>query len=173
MSNYFKDLGLIYENINNVVIGYHGSEGNDKFDRPNMNGIWFAEDKDSDIINYYSGRGKLITAKIKLGENLDLSMYNTDEKMNDSYARGFLIDMELDDNTVNDYINVFFYQEMETDYDEFTDEPVSTASMMLNYIIQHEFIPKKLYDSVSIMEGDEHLTHCILDNKNIEIISVV
>lgn len=163
---------MLYENIDNYIMAYHGSEGNDKFDKPNMKGIWFAEDKDSDIINYYSGRGKLITAKIKLGNNLDLSMYNTDEKMNDSYARGFLIDMELNDNLVNDYINVFFYQEMETDYDEFTDEPVVTASIMLNYIIRHEFIPKRMYDSVSIMEGDEYLTHCIFDTNNIQIVDI-
>ena len=171
MSKYLKDIAIIYESIDNAIIAYHGSEGNDKFDRPNIKGIWFAEDKDSDIINYYSGRGKLITAKIKLGNNLDLSMYNTDEMMNANYAEGFLNDMDLPFNVVNDYINAFFNQ-METDYDDNTGEQAVSASIILNYIIEHELIPKKVYDSVSIMEKGDNITHCIFNTGNIEIIDI-
>jgi hypothetical protein len=49
---YLKDIALIYESIDNTIIGYHGSEGNDKFDRPNVKGIWFAEDKDGKQCTY-------------------------------------------------------------------------------------------------------------------------
>ena len=80
--------------------------------------------------------------------------------------------MGLADNIVNRYINLFFYEDMETGYDEFTDEPVLSATIILNHIIEYEFIPNKMYESISIMEGDNNLTYCILDSGNIEIIDV-
>lgn len=172
MINYFKDLGLIYENMNTVVIGYHGSYGNKGFDNPNIKGIWFAEDKDSDILDYYSNRGNggLIKAELKLGQNLDLSMYNADEMMDENYAHEFITDMGFEREDVDDLIDIFYFSNFETDYDD-NGDPVLAASVLLNYIIENKMIPNRMYDSITILEGNDHITHCILDKNNIRLIN--
>lgn len=165
----FKKIGLIYENMNSGVVGYHGSYGNQVFDKPNLKGIWFAEDQNSDIVEYYSSRGGLIKAELDLGNNLDLSMYNADEMMNDSYVESFLGDMGISEKDQNIWLNRLYFEDYETDYDD-EGEPSISASEILNNIIEYVMIPQKLYDSVSINEGQDYMTHCILNKNNIQII---
>jgi len=174
--NDYDNMGKMYATLlleeAGYVVGFHGSYGNKTFDNKNERGIWFAEDVNSDIIEYYSNRGDgrtVIEAKLKLGKNLDLSMYNADEMMNSSYADSFLNDMEIEDEDVSRFMDYFFFEDYETNQDEY-GEPTLSASEILNHVINLLLIPNKLYDSVSILEGDDHMTYCMLNEQNIEMI---
>jgi hypothetical protein len=158
---------------NETIIGYHGSRGNKDFGMSNVNGIWFVNDINSDILNYYSTRDNqktIIKAKLFLGRVLDLSMYNADIYQDETTIESFLIDCELDDKSINHYTNYFFYGGYSnTDYNE-EGEPILATSVILNDLIKLYFIPNKKIDSILIMEGNDNLTICMLNSNYIEIL---
>jgi len=164
---------LAFEEKPQVVLGFHGSRGNRTFAPEKFKGVWFAVDRNSDIIEYYSARDEqktLIAAHLVLGRNLDLSMYNTDEKANEEYVESFLRDMGLSDSEVTHYIDYFFYEDQLGDYDD-DGNVCFSFSAILNHLIEFDFLPENRCDSVTIREGDEHITHCVLRLENIKIVS--
>ena len=102
------------------ITGYHGSRGNREFEADKFKGVWFAEDKAAEILNYYATRDNqrtVIEAEIRLGRNIDLSMYNADEKCGLNYAGSFLRDTGMSDRLVNSYLDIFF-DDFVADYDD-------------------------------------------------------
>ena len=161
--------------VESPITGYHGSCGNREFEADKFKGVWFAEDKDAEILNYYATRDNqrtVIEAEIHLGRNIDLSMYNADEKCNADYAGSFLRDTGLPEQKVNAYLGVFFDDFAAMDYDD-DGEPVLAISVMLNRLIELEFLPSQLCDSITIKEANDDLTHCILRLDNIRVKDVV
>ena len=152
---------LLYES--KKVIAYHGSKGNTKFNKPNKTGIWFAEDVNSEIIQYYSTRGKdkiILKAELDLKDNFDLTDFNTDSQLYYEDAEDFLLELSTD--YVNkekreEILEPFFGKTSPFDYEEIT------LSHILNAVIEHNFIPNNECDSISIYEHDDELTHCILN----------
>ena len=156
------------------ITGYHGSRGNREFEADKFKGVWFAEDKAAQILDYYATRDNqktIIEAEIRLGRNMDLSMYNADEKCGLNYAGSFLRDTGLSERLVDSYLDIFF-DDFVADYDD-DGEPVLAISVMLNRLIELEFLPNRLCDSITIKEANDDMTHCILRLDHIRIKGVV
>lgn len=157
-----------------TVTGYHGSESKIFSLNPEKE-IWFVLDRDSQILDYYSGRGSLIEAELNLGNCLDLSMYNTDEIISEESARQFLVDCELSELEINDIIDHVYYTEnydSAEEYDE-NDIPLLPLSYSLNYCIKNILLKNKKYDSLIIKEADDEHTICMLNTSLINNVQIV
>jgi hypothetical protein len=161
------DLILIWEQYSLTTL-YHGSYGNTTFDNPTEKGIWFVEDIDAGILDYYSSRGgqsTILKCMVDLGNVLDLTMYNADEYLLEDDAEEFLIDVV--ESRSQKWIDYFFYEDFETDFDEY-GEPRLATSVILNHIIEYEPIIKSKYDSLAIMESDDETTYNVFDKASIK-----
>lgn len=160
---------LIWESYtkNNIKTLYHGSRSKGGFTEDNDKGMWFVEDINSPILDYYSTRSKekiIFKCKINLSNILDLSMYNADTMVDEAEADDFLIDTV--EHRSDKWIDYFFYEDFETDYNDMGD-PVLPISSILNHLIEYEPLLKTKYDSICILEGGDETTFCIFSKNNI------
>jgi hypothetical protein len=172
--NATKDIPVthsIRNGVNREVVLYHGSGISDKLNI--QAGTWFVDDPNSPLLAYYSNRGgqsRILSAKVDLGEILDLSMYNTDEMVCIDDAKSFLFDLLEDRSKVEKYIDHVFFDNSDAfdfDYDD-NDNEIVAISVILNAVLKSENY-KLSYDSIEIMEGDDNTTYCVLNPNKIKI----
>lgn len=174
---------LIWESYtnNNWIIGYHGSTGNKGFDKDiSQKGIWFVEDTNSSILDYYSTRNKqktIIKCKILLSNNLDLTNYNNDTFLNleeDDEYTDFMIDIGFSKEQISILYDILFVENNIGDYDDDGDFSVSISVLFNSLLVldKTKYIQNN-YDSVSILEGDDEETHLIFNKENIKIIEII
>lgn len=145
-----------------TITGYHGSDSK-KFSLNPEKEIWFALDRGSQILDYYSGRGSLIQAELNLGNCLDLSMYDTDDLLGSEEIRSFLIDCELSDQKI-DYWTDITIEGMRRDNIMLTN--------ILNNLIKFEWLSSKIFDSIFIKEYS-YDTVCMLNTSLINNIQII
>lgn len=141
---------------------YHGAIHNDDFTEPNKKGVWFTVDENSEILKYYSTRGetkRVIKAEILTDNILDLSMYNTDERYDQSDMMAFAANLEIKDQGYKGYIRSY--------YDSYN---MASVSMVLNGLIEEYMIKERKFDGLTIKEGNDEYTVCIFDLTKIRIL---
>jgi hypothetical protein len=153
----FDKLYKLFENNETQILkGFHGSQS----DNLNINSekpLWFVTNLESEILKFYGMHGNVYSAELTLGNNLDLLMYDTDDMLDYSETKEFLIDCELN--------SIDIKSMMTAAWDNREANTIMLTNVLNNALLYTE-LPNQ-FDSIIINENGEQ-TICMINHSLIK-----